>query len=73
MTDTPRKYERRCRQLEVESVDGRRMWAVEHWYNCQCPDCEKEGHWMSLAIVQEEKTDRWLSERDLLYPFKEEA
>ena len=62
MPDTPRKYERRCRKLEVELDDGCPMWIVEHWIDCQCPDCEKEGHWMSLALLREEQAARRLSE-----------
>ena len=67
MPDTPRKYERRFLPLEVDAADGSRMWLVEQWVYCQCPDCDKEGHWVMLAIVREEKVAKRLSE------LKEEA
>ena len=62
MTDTPRKYERRCRKLEVRTDDGCPMWAVEIWVNCRCPDCDKDGHWMSFAILRDENLAKHLSE-----------
>ena len=24
---------------------GRPAWTVEEWNMCDCPDCEKDGHW----------------------------
>ena len=28
---------------------GHKAWAVQEFRDCDCPDCDKAGHWMSAG------------------------
>ena len=41
----PNLYERRIRKAKEDPE----YWVLEEYRECDCPDCEKEGHWMQIA------------------------
>ena len=45
---SPARYELRLE--ETASGDGAPYYVVKEWReSCDCPDCEKDGHWIQIA------------------------
>ena len=41
----PRRYQTRI--VRDDAKIGMPIWYVQQYRECDCPDCDKDGHWMT--------------------------